>query len=96
MSCRLLSTKRLSFFGLAVAAFAVLSVSGCSRGPSQQELSLLEEKRLAAEAAEKKVANLKSEQARLERKLAEKKAEKKALEEKLQAVEAAVSEWPED
>jgi len=79
--------------GLTVAALSLPLVVGCAGGPSQEELSLLEEKGLAAEAAEKKVAELKAEKARLERKLAEKKAEKKALEDKKAAVKAAVAEW---
>lgn len=94
MRCRLLFIQRLASLGIFVAALFL--VVGCAGAPSQEELSLLEEKRLTAEAAEQKVVELKADKARLERKLAEKKAEKQALEEKLQTVKATVANWPED
>ncbi|MBT4501550.1 MAG: hypothetical protein HOC74_27725 [Gemmatimonadetes bacterium] len=50
---------------------------------------------MTAEAAEKKVVELKAEKARLERMIAEKKADKQALQEKLEAVSTAVANWPE-
>jgi outer membrane murein-binding lipoprotein Lpp len=88
-------TRRLCSLGLTAAALSLTLVVGCARGPSQEEMSLLEEKRVAAEAAEKKVTELKAEKARLERKIAEKKAQKQALQEKKEAVEAAVANWQE-
>jgi ribosomal protein L9 len=78
-----------------VVALSLPLVVGCAGGPSQEELSLLEEKRMTAEAAEKKVVELKAEKARLERMIAEKKADKQALQEKLEAVSTAVANWPE-
>ena len=80
MSYRVRRVRR----GLFVIAFASLAVvAGCSSGPSEKELSLLEERRMAMEAAEKQVAQNKAEKARLERQLANKKAELQALERKL-------------
>jgi hypothetical protein len=87
--------RRLSSLGLTVVALSLPLVVGCAGGPSQEELSLLEEKRMTAEAAEKKVVELKAGKARLERMIAEKKAEKQALQEKLEAVSTAVANWPE-
>ena len=87
--------RRLSSLGLTVVALSLPLVVGCAGGPSQEELGLLEEQRMAAEAAEKKVVELKAEKARLERMVAEKKAEKQAIQEKLDAVSTAVANWPE-
>jgi|APSaa5957512622_1039677.scaffolds.fasta_scaffold60038_2 hypothetical protein len=87
--------RRLSSLCLTVVALSLPLVVGCAGGPSQEELSLLEEKRMTAEAAEKKVVELKAEKARLERMIAEKKADKQALQEKLEAVSTAVANWPE-
>ena len=84
--------RKYFLLGWAVAALSLPLLAGCAGGPSQEELSLLEEKRLAAEAAEKKVAEKKAEKARLERKVAEKKAAKKAAEERRDATKAALSE----
>ena len=84
--------RKYSLLGWAVAALSLPLLAGCAGGPSQEELSLLEEKRMAAEAAEKKVAEKKAEKARLERKVAEKKAAKKAAEERRDATKAALSE----
>ena len=94
MSCRLPKLRRLSSVGLAAAALSLALLAGCAGGPSQEELSLLEGKRLAAEAAEMKVVELKAEKARLERRVAEKRADKKALQQRLEAVTSAVANWP--
>ncbi len=72
---------RRGLFAIAFASMAV--VAGCSSGPSEKELSLLEERRMSMEAAEKQVAQKKAEKARLERQLANKKAELQSLEQKL-------------
>jgi outer membrane murein-binding lipoprotein Lpp len=93
MSCRLPKLRRLSSVGLAAAALSLLLLAGCAGGPSQEELSLLDGKRLSAEAAEMKVVELKAEKARLERRIAEKRAEKKALQQRLEAVQSAVANW---
>jgi ribosomal protein L9 len=77
-------------------ALSLPLVVGCAGGPSQEEISLLEEKRMAAEAAEKQIVELKAEKARLERKIAEKKAEKKAQQEKLSGAKAALAKRPKD
>ena len=78
--------------GLVVGALSLALLAGCAGGPSQEELSLLEEKRQAMEAAQAQVEEKQAEVARLERELAEKKAAKKALEEKRTAVKANLAE----
>lgn len=94
MSRRLPFIRRFISLGLTTVALSLPLVVGCAGGPSQEELSLLEEKRMAAEAAEKQVVELKAEKARLERKVAEKQAEQKAQQEKLETVRAALATWP--
>lgn len=94
MSCCLPKLWRLSSVGLAAVALSLPLMVGCAGGPSQEELSLLEEKQMAAQSAEKQVIELKAEKARLERKIAEKRAEKKALQDKLESVRSAVANWP--
>jgi len=86
------SISTYSFLGLITVAFSIFLLSGCSRGPSQEELSLLEEKRQAVEAAQKQIDEKKAEKARLERKVAEKKTTRKALEEKRDATKATLAE----
>ena len=86
------SISTYSFLGLITVAFSISLLSGCSRGPSQEELSLLEEKRQAVEAAQKQIDEKKAEKARLERKVAEKKTTRKALEEKRDATKATLAE----
>jgi len=93
MSCRLSKLRRLSSVGLAAVAFSLPLVVGCARGPSQKELGLLDQKRQAVEAAEKKVVELKAEKARLERVVQEKQAKKDSLEKRLETVQSAVANW---
>ena len=82
--------RRLTAVGFASALLALPLVSGCAGGPSQEELSGLEERHKAVAAAETKVADLKAEKARLERKLAEKKAALKRAKDNQEAASAAV------
>jgi outer membrane murein-binding lipoprotein Lpp len=83
MSHRLPILKKLV---VPVAALAFSLAVGCASGPSQAEMDALEKQRMAAEAAEQKVAELQAEKARLERKVAEKKASKQAADEKLAVI----------
>ena len=79
------------FGTVATAAFTLSLLAGCAGGPSQEELSVLEQKSQSVEALEQQVADKKAEKSRLERKLAEKKATKKALEDKKAATKAALA-----
>ncbi len=91
MSRHLSRFSNPSFWAMVVAALSLALVTGCSRGPSATELSLLEEKKQATEAAESTLAKKKAQKASLERKLADKQAEKKALDEKLSGTRASLS-----
>ena len=66
--------RRLTAVGFAATMLSLPLVFGCAGGPSQEELSNIEEQRKVVAAAENKVADLKADKAQLERKLAEKKA----------------------
>jgi len=59
-----------SALAMLVVAFALV---GCSRGPNEKELQVLEETKSAALAAESKQSDCESEKANLEKQLAEKK-----------------------
>ena len=87
MSRRLVCGKS-GWLRLGVGALAIAFVAGCAGGPSEKELSLLEQQKQAMEASEKTAAEKKAEKARLERRLAEKRAEKQALEKTRAATEA--------
>jgi Skp family chaperone for outer membrane proteins len=65
------------------AMMGLLILGGCTKRPSQEELGKLDEARMAAESAEKKLAELKSERAQLEQALQEKQAELAKQEEEL-------------
>jgi peptidoglycan hydrolase CwlO-like protein len=74
---------------LTILFFTGLMLStGCTKKPSQEELGKLSEARMAVEAAEKKLAELKAERTQLETELEAKKEELKKAEEQRDAVKA--------
>jgi len=91
ISCRFNSVRR-TVGTVAVTSLALAFSAGCAGGPSQEELSVLEQKRQAMDAAQQQVAEKQTEKARLERKVAEKQATKKALEDKEAATSSALAE----
>jgi septal ring factor EnvC (AmiA/AmiB activator) len=66
-------TIALAFVAFLLAASFILG--GCTRYANEDQMQALEETRMAAEDAQKKLAELNQEKAALEVKLAEKKAE---------------------
>ncbi len=67
---------------LAVGSVVALcGVGGCTKRPSEEELAKLEETRAAADAAERKLSELRSERMQLESLLQEKQAELRRHEE---------------
>jgi hypothetical protein len=63
---------------LFVGAFSALIVfgsAGCTKKPSQEEISKLEQARVAAESAEKKLSELRQERMQLEQELQSKQSE---------------------
>ncbi len=70
-----MKTFRLSrWLGIGLVGLALMA-QGCTRHPSQDDVSRLEENRAAAESAEKKLGELKTERAQLETTLQDKQAE---------------------
>ena len=67
---------------LVAASLCTAFLAGCSGGPSQKEMSLLDEQMKATESAESTLAAKKAEKARLESTVAKKKAAKSDLEKK--------------
>ena len=90
ISCRF-GTVRRTLGAVAVTALALSLFAGCAGGPSEEELSVLEQKRQAMSAAQQQVGDKQAEKARLERNVAEKQATKKALGEKKAATDAALA-----
>jgi len=68
------SLKRISRY-LAIGSIAALCVVGCTKKPSEEELAKLEEAKAAAESAERKLAELRSERMDLESQLQAKESE---------------------
>jgi len=83
--------KSITLF-FVITALALLSVTGCAKQPSREELLHLSEARKAAEAAEKKLAELRAERIRLEATLKAKKEELRKAEEERDAAKAKMGE----
>ncbi len=71
-----------------VASMSLILYNGCTKKPGPDELNKLTEQRNSAEAAEKKLADLKNERIQLEAQLEAKKEELKKAEEERDAVKA--------
>lgn len=69
--------KRLALISAFMASIALSTTTlpGCTKKPSQEELSKLDENRQAAESAEKKLAELRRERQQLESQLSQKQGE---------------------
>lgn len=84
------TVRKVLVLVLAFSMLALPLLTGCAKHPSPEELGQLDEARMAAEAAEKKLEEKKNEKAQLETELAQKKAELEALKEKRDAVKLKV------
>ena len=79
--------KKIALAVFLTGLFLVFS-TGCTKKPSPEELNKLTEQRMSAEAAEKKLEELKNERVQLEAQLEAKKEELKKAEEERDAVKA--------
>ena len=68
---------KLARFLLIGSFIAMAGISGCTKKPSQDELTKLDEAKQAAESAEKKLSELKQERVQLEATLQSKQTELK-------------------
>jgi septal ring factor EnvC (AmiA/AmiB activator) len=83
--------RRFSACVRVIAALSILSLTAapaCTKKPSQDELTRLEEARTAAENAERKLTELRKEREQLEKVLAEKQAELKKQEQERDELKA--------
>ena len=71
----MVSMKKVSRFAVIASVLLLAGLTGCTKKPSEEELTKLEEARSAAESAERKLAELRSERMALEAQLTEKKSE---------------------
>ena len=83
---RIIKYFALGLFAVSLLFGSMTCLTSCTKKPNQEELGKLEESRAAAEAAEKKLADLKAERMSLEQDLEKKKEElRKAQEDRDQA-----------
>ena len=75
-----LFTMFARFLCIGILVFGAGTMVGCTKKPSNEEISKLEEARSAAESAERKLAELKQERIRLEQELQAKQGELKTNE----------------
>ena len=74
------------------SSFGFIFLSSCTKRPSQEELTALDEACAAARAAEQKLEELKSERSSLESELEGKKSELRDMEEQRDAIKAQLEE----
>lgn len=67
--------KTFSKFMMIGTFVTMCGIVGCTKKPSEEQLSQLEEARAAAESAERKLAELRQERMSLENQLSQKEAE---------------------
>jgi septal ring factor EnvC (AmiA/AmiB activator) len=89
------SKATISVMGRCLLLFALagfIFLSGCTKRPSKEELTALDEACAAARAAEQKLDDLKRERSSLESELEGKKSELRDLEEQRDAIKAQLEE----
>lgn len=84
--------KSFNLFMILLFSVSVISVTSCGWKPSEEEIKQLEETKSAALAAEKTLADKKSERQELEAKVSAKKAELEKVKAEKEKVAKAVEE----
>jgi septal ring factor EnvC (AmiA/AmiB activator) len=69
--------KKFAYFLTVGSCIFFCGFSGCTKKPSKEDITKLEEARNAAESAERKLADLRQERMELEKQLVQKEAELK-------------------
>jgi septal ring factor EnvC (AmiA/AmiB activator) len=90
----MLRTSRFLRLLTAASLIAAFGMSGCTKKPSQEEVSKLETARGAAESAEKKLSELRQERMQLEQQLEQKKQELKKAEDERDELKAKAGTPP--
>ena len=70
-----MKTRRTVVWAVLLAAAVAVATIGCTKRPSEEELAKLDQATAAAEAAERKLSDLRAERQQLEQQLEAKKQE---------------------
>jgi septal ring factor EnvC (AmiA/AmiB activator) len=89
--------KKLVSIGLlGIFSFSLLTATGCSRHPNEEQIQAMEEARSACLAAEQKLSDVQKERAGLESQLQAKKAELDRATKEKANVEQGLANWNEN
>jgi peptidoglycan hydrolase CwlO-like protein len=89
--------KKLLSIGLvAIFSLSLLTATGCSRHPNEEQIRAMEEARSACLAAEQKLNEVQRERGNLESKLQAKKAELDKTQKEKAHVEQGLANWNEN
>ncbi|MCK4892848.1 MAG: hypothetical protein KAT07_02715 [Calditrichia bacterium] len=89
--------KKLLSFGLvAIFSLSLLTATGCSRHPNEEQIRAMEEARSACLAAEQKLNEVQRERGSLESQLQAKKAELDKTQKEKAHVEQGLANWNEN
>ena len=93
----MLKIKKLLSIGLvAIFSLSLLTATGCSRHPNEEQISAMEEARSACLAAEQKLNEVQRERGNLESQLQAKKAELDKTQKEKAHVEQGLANWNEN
>ncbi|KON28740.1 hypothetical protein AC481_00570 [miscellaneous Crenarchaeota group archaeon SMTZ-80] len=93
----MLKAKKLVCLVCVVAfSFSLLTATGCSRHPNEEQIQAMEEARSACLAAEQKLNEVQNERANVERQLDTKKAEADKAQKELESVKQGLANWTEE
>jgi septal ring factor EnvC (AmiA/AmiB activator) len=88
--------KKLVSVGLVVIfSLSLLTATGCSRHPNEEQIQAMEEARSACLAAEQKLSDVQKERASLDSQLAAKKSELDKAQKEKANVEQGLANWNE-
>jgi len=89
--------KKLLSIGLvAIFSLSLLTATGCSRHPNEEQIRAMEEARSACLAAEQKLSEVQRERGNLESQLQAKKAELDKTQKEKAHVEQGLANWNEN
>lgn len=93
----MLKIKKLLSIGLvAIFSLSLLTATGCSRHPNEEQIRAMEEARSACLAAEQKLNEVQRERGNLESQLQSKKAELDKTQKEKAHVEQGLANWNEN
>ncbi|MBN2037434.1 MAG: hypothetical protein JW768_11885 [Chitinispirillaceae bacterium] len=87
---KVMMVTRFLFIGLLIVGFTAMT--GCTKKPSTEDISKLEEARASAESAERKLSELRQERMKLEQELQNKQSELNSSEQERDDLQNKVNE----